>query len=193
MLMVTVAADAAWRITPEGGASMPIGKTGDRWQPGYVVGLKSEILCEEQFTYGLRGAFHRWLPDGRDLLRTSGRDLKVERTSGWNVTGSLTALGMFRHMMPMHLHGGMSMEAGLSLNYVRRSDVFAKGVWTQGHTALVREVNLKRQAVVAPGLTIGMNLPLGRHVAVGMRMERVFDNDETTFMALSLVLLGGKM
>lgn len=183
LLTAVSAAASSSGITPLIGLCQPIGSGAQGWNGGYALGLQVAIpqgLIPPYAVGGDRGgwsvvaSFQRMRPNAEAMLKTGGRELKVEQSEGSSIALELGLLAQREVAGTQTRSAVLELEFGAGLYYVRDAEVHVKGSYTSGATALTRNIFAAGQRVVVPGVSAGLSARLRGSVAASIRLRHLF-------------------
>jgi hypothetical protein len=172
-------------FVPFGGLSLPVGEAGVNWQAGYAFGLDGIKVRSDPINYGVRISVQRWEPNAKEMLKTGGRNLVVNRSLGWKAAGELAALAQWKPPSGILNRLNMQVEGSLGLAYIQQDDVDVRGFYPSPTTALNREIFRSGSSMFAPELSIGLSMDILNVVRPSVKYQHLIA-DET----MGIVLFG---
>lgn len=170
---------AARPIFPSVGVAYPLGTTGDNWETGFMLGLQFPLKNTRHGDWSIVASFQQSNPNADEMLKTDGRELKIQSSDGLSRHYELGILGGKTLWKTSTGATSFALQYGAGIFLIDDEDIHLKGVYQTTSAALTREIFKESDAVVVPGVTLGgvINTKVGASLSMGLK--HIFTAGET--------------
>jgi len=177
LLAVALLPFSAQAYFPFGGATVPVGGSAGSWSPGYAVGVETSVSSRHGLDWHAVFSAVRVTPNAVDLLRTEGRELKVEKNQGWSLSLEASLLASKTLFTTANDKALFRVFGGAGLFYLQDADVFVGGFQPVGSSAVNRQRRIEGQTLITPGITLGIAGLVAGSVEPTVRLQHIFTGD----------------